>query len=258
MPPAGRDGEGTPDASPDADAAAPPCLIVVPTYNEAENLERLLAEIHCALPRAHVLVVDDSSPDGTGRMAEGIARHDRRVHVLHRPAKQGLGTAYVAGYRWALERDYAAVVQMDADFSHDPRFLPAMLGALSHSDLVIGSRYVNGISVVNWSLGRLVISLCGCFYARTLTRLPVRDVTGGFKVWRAALLRQVPLHRIRSNGYAFQIEMNFWAYRLGGRVVEYPIIFVDRRVGVSKMDSGIVAEATLTPFRLWLDWLRRR
>jgi dolichol-phosphate mannosyltransferase len=236
----------------------PACLVIVPTYNEAENLETLLSEIHGVLPDVHVLVVDDSSPDGTGRLADAIAGRDSRVHVMHRARKLGLGTAYVAGYRWALEHNYDAVVQMDADFSHDPRYLPGMLQALADHDLVVGSRYVNGISVVNWKLGRLLISMGGCFYARVLARLPVRDATGGFKVFRTPLLRKIPLDRIRSNGYAFQIEMNFWAHRLGARVLEHPIIFVDRRVGISKMDAGIVREAMLTPFRLWLDWLRHR
>ncbi len=234
----------------------PTCLVVVPTYNEAENLQQLVSEIHAALTEAHVLVVDDNSPDGTGRMADEIAGRDRRVHVMHRPRKLGLGTAYVAGYRWALERDYEAVVQMDADFSHDPRYLPDMVEALSVYDLVAGSRYVNGISVVNWKLGRLMISMGGCSYARVLTRLPIRDVTAGFLVFRRTLLRKIPLDRIHSNGYAFNIEMKFWAHRLGGRILEYPIIYVDRRVGVSKMDRGIVAEAMLTPFRLWLAWFR--
>lgn len=235
---------------------APTCLVVVPTYNEAENIEKLLSEIHAFLPTAHVLVVDDASPDGTGRIADAIAGRDGRVHVMHRTAKLGLGTAYVAGYRWALERDYEVLVQMDADFSHDPRYLPDMVGALSDHDLVAGSRYVNGISVVNWSLGRLLISMGGSWYARLLTRLPMRDVTAGFLVFRRTLMRKIPLDRVQSNGYAFNIEMKFWAHRLGGRILEFPIIYVDRRVGVSKMGRGIVAEAMLMPFRLWLAWLR--
>jgi dolichol-phosphate mannosyltransferase len=231
-------------------------LIVVPTYNEAENIAQLLSQIHDALSTAHVLVVDDNSPDGTGRIVDTIASRDVRVHVMHRPAKLGLGTAYVAGYRWALERDYEVLVQMDADFSHDPRYLPVMVDALSVYDLVAGSRYVNGISVVNWKLGRLLISMGGSLYARLLTRVPLHDVTAGFLVFRRALMQRIPLARIRSNGYAFNIEMKFWAHRLGGRILEHPIIYVDRRVGVSKMDRGIVAEAMLTPFRLWLAWLR--
>jgi dolichol-phosphate mannosyltransferase len=236
----------------------PKCLVVVPTYNEADNLASLLCGIHAALPTAHVLVVDDNSPDGTGRIADEIAGRDRCVHVIHRERKLGYGTAYVAGYRWALERDYEAIVQMDADFSHDPRFLPAMVEALSTHDLVAGSRYVNGISVVNWKLARLLISMGGSLYARVLAGLPVHDATAGYLVFRRTLLGQIPLDLIRSNGYAFNIEMKFWAHRLGGRILEYPIIYVDRRVGVSKMDRGIVFEAMLTPFRLWLDWLRQR
>jgi dolichol-phosphate mannosyltransferase len=236
----------------------PTCLVVVPTYNEADNIEQLLSEIHAAVPAAHVLVVDDNSPDGTGQIVDGLASRDARIHAMHRPAKMGLGTAYVAGYRWALERDYEAFVQMDADFSHDPRYLPVMLEALATYDLVAGSRYVNGISVVNWKLGRLLISMGGSSYARMLTGLPLRDVTAGFLVFRRAMLQRIPLDRVHSNGYAFNIEMKFWAHRLGGRILEYPIIYVDRRVGVSKMDRGIVAEAMLTPFRLWLAWLRHR
>src|SRR5262249_3706896 len=184
----------------------PTCLVVVPTYNEAENLEQLLSEIHAAVPTAHVLVVDDNSPDGTGRIADAVAGRDDRVHVMHRPGKQGLGTAYVAGYRWALERDYEVLVQMDADFSHAPRYLPAMVEALSSYDVVAGSRYVNGISVVNWSLTRLMISMGGSFYARHLTRLPLRDVTAGFLVFRRTMLQRIPLDHVRSNGYAFNIE----------------------------------------------------
>jgi dolichol-phosphate mannosyltransferase len=228
--------------------------VIVPTYNEAENLEPLLAAIHGTVPSAHVLIVDDNSPDGTGRLASAIADRDARVHVIHRDRKLGLGTAYVAGYRWALGAGYPAIVQMDADFSHDPRYLPAMLAALAEHDLVAGSRYVNGISVVNWSLGRLLLSMCGGLYARTLARVPLRDVTAGFLVFQAAFLRTIPLDRIRSNGYAFNIEMKFWTHRLRGRILEYPIIYVDRRVGVSKMDRGVVAEAMTIPFRLWMAW----
>ena len=232
--------------------------MIVPTFNEADNLERLVTEIHSAVPHADVLVVDDNSPDGTGRIADALAARDPRVHVMHRARKLGLGTAYVGGYRWALEHDYQAVVQMDADFSHDPRYLPDMIAALADHDLVAGSRYVHGISVVNWSLGRLLISMCGGLYARVLTRVPLRDVTAGFLVFGRPLLARIPLDRVRSNGYAFNIEMKFWAHRLGGRILEYPIIYVDRRVGVSKMDRGIVAEAMLMPFRLWVAWLRHR
>ena len=236
----------------------PSCLIVVPTYDEAENIAQLLSEIHAAVPMAHVLVVDDNSPDGTGRIVDELASRDERIHAMHRPGKMGLGTAYVAGYRWALARDYEAFVQMDADFSHDPRYLPVMLEALATHDVVAGSRYVNGISVVNWKLGRLLISMGGSAYARPLTRLPLRDVTAGFLVFRRAMLEKIPLDRVRSNGYAFNIEMKFWAHRLGGRILEHPIIYVDRRVGISKMDRGIVVEAIVTPFRLWLAWLRHR
>ena len=170
---------------------SPRCLVIVPTYDEAANVPELIGAIHGVLPAAHVLVVDDNSPDGTGRVVDAMAADDARVHVMHRARKLGLGTAYVAGYSWALERDYEVVVQMDADFSHDPRYLPTMIDALADYDLVVGSRYVNGISVVNWKLGLLMISMAGCFYARVLTRLPIRDATSGFKAFRTSLLRKI-------------------------------------------------------------------
>ena len=231
------------------------CLTVIPTYNEAENLPSLLTGIHGVAPGMHVLVVDDNSPDGTGILAESLANADGRIFVHRRPRKLGLGTAYVAGFRWALEHDYRAVIQMDADFSHDPRYLPDLIAGLEEADLVIGSRYVHGISVVNWSLWRLALSLGGNAYARWLTGIPLRDLTAGFKAFRRGLLERIPLQRIVSDGYAFQIEMNFWSHRLGARFREVPIIFADRRVGISKMNKGIVIEALATPWRLWTAWL---
>ena len=228
-------------------------LVVLPTFNEVENIERVVEGVRRL---GHdVLIVDDASPDGTGELADRLASTDKGVRVLHRARKLGLGTAYVAGFRWALERDYQAVIQMDADFSHDPRYLPDLIGGLEEADLVIGSRYAHGISVVNWSLWRLALSLGGNAYARWLTGIPLRDLTAGFKAFRRGLLERIALDRIVSDGYAFQIEMNFWAHRLGARFREVPIIFTDRRVGISKMNRGIVIEALATPWRLWIAWL---
>lgn len=233
-------------------------VIVIATYNEIENVPVLLAGILKATPRAHVLVVDDNSPDGTGEYVETLSKKDKRVHAVRRSGKLGYGTAVVAGFRWALERGYPWIGTMDADFSHDPTYLPQVLGGLDQADLAIGSRYVHGISVVNWPLWRLLLSLGGNRYARMLTGIPMHDTTSGFKVFRRELLARIPLERIRSNGYSFIMEQNFWAHKLGGRITEVPIIFVDRRVGVSKMDGHIIREAILTPYRLWWQWFAHR
>jgi dolichol-phosphate mannosyltransferase len=233
-------------------------LVTIATYNEAENIGRLLDEIHRSAPKMHALVVDDNSPDGTGEYVESRGQVDRRIHVLRRPGKQGYGTAVVAGWRWGLERGYRAIGTMDADFSHDPAVLPELFGGLAEADAVIGSRYISGISVVNWPLWRLVLSLGANRYARMLTGIPVTDCTTGFRAFRGELLSGIPMERIRSNGYAFIMETNFWAHRLGGRIREMPIIYVDRRVGASKMDGPIVLEAIATPYRLWWNWLTYR
>jgi dolichol-phosphate mannosyltransferase len=196
-------------------------------------------------------VVDDNSPDGTGDIADQLAAADSRVHVLHRPGKQGLGKAYIAGFRWALERGYDLIFEMDADFSHDPRFLPALIEAVQDADLVIGSRYKTGVNVINWPISRLMLSLGANQYARWVTGLPLTDSTGGFKCFRRQVLEAIPLDRVRSNGYAFQIEMSFLAWKRRFRLKEVPIVFTDRVEGQSKMSKKIVREA------IWMVWWLR-
>jgi len=218
-------------------------LVVIPTYNEAGNLHTIVAAIHDALPAAAVLIVDDASPDGTGRLADDLAARDPALAVLHRAGKQGLATAYVAGFRYALARDYDRVFAMDADFSHDPRYLPALLAATEDADLVIGSRYVPGGRTPDWGLSRRLISGFGNVFARTLLRLPVRDCTAGFKCYRRGVLEAFDLEAIRLEGYAFQIETVYQSVRKGFRIKEVPIDFPDRKVGKSKMSTAIVAEA---------------
>jgi dolichol-phosphate mannosyltransferase len=218
-------------------------VICLPTYDERENLAPILEAIHAVVPQVDVLVIDDNSPDGTGRLADEIAARDPRVKVLHRAAKQGLGRAYLAGFAWALERRYDLVLEMDADFSHDPRHLPALLGAAAGADLVLGSRYVPGGGTVNWGLGRRFVSRGGSLYARTILAVRVRDLTGGFKCFRREVLEAIDLPSVQCSGYAFQIELTFRALRRGFRVVEVPIVFADRRVGQSKMSRRIVLEA---------------
>lgn len=220
-------------------------LVIIPTYNERENLIPLvgcLLELHPALD---VLIVDDASPDGTGALADALAQQTGRVHVIHRSGKQGLGTAYVTGFRFALAHDYDLVVEMDADFSHRPSDLPRLLEAAARADVVIGSRYVPGGQAVDWSLLRRCISRGGSLWARLVLGLPVHDATSGFKCFRRRALEVLDLDAIRSNGYAFQVEVNYLCYRRGFRIREVPIVFVDRRVGKSKMSTGIVLEAML-------------
>jgi dolichol-phosphate mannosyltransferase len=218
-------------------------LVVIPTYNEAGNLRALVAAIHEALPQATVLIVDDASPDGTGQLADALAARYPWLEVLHRPGKQGLATAYVAGFGYALERDYDRVFAMDADLSHDPRYLALLFAAADESDLVIGSRYVPGGQTPDWGLSRRLISGCGNVLARTLLRLPVRDCTAGFKCYRRCVLEALALEAIHLEGYAFQIETVYQSYRKGFRIKEVPIVFRDRMVGRSKMSTAIVAEA---------------
>jgi dolichol-phosphate mannosyltransferase len=233
-------------------------VVVIPTYNERDNLPRM-AERLAALPVAglHLLVVDDGSPDGTGRLADELAAASPdRVSVLHRPGKLGLGTAYLAGFAEALRRGPRAVVQMDADFSHDPQEIPGFVEALEVADAVFGSRYVRGGRLdERWSRARVALSRFGNWYARAILRLPMRDVTGGYRAWRADSLRRMPLDRIRSNGYVFQVEMAYAAHRLGLRIVERPITFLDRRFGRSKMSFRIQVEAAL---RVWQVLLSHR
>ncbi len=234
-------------------------LVVVPTYNESENLPRLLPAILAQDPRLEVLVVDDASPDGTGDVADRIARSDRRVHVLHRSDKLGLGTAYLAGFRWGLERGFSVLLEMDADFSHDPAHLPRFLEAIERYDVVLGSRYLQGrVTVVNWPMGRLLLSYFANIYARWVTGLPVADATGGFKCFRSEVLTAIDLNSVESNGYAFQIEMSFRAWKKGFRIAEIPITFVDRDTGESKMSKHIVREAVWRVWQLRLLSLMRR
>ena len=220
-----------------------PALVCLPTYNEAENVGPMVEAILAATPDVDVLVIDDNSPDGTGRLADEIATRQPRVQVLHRAGKEGLGKAYLAGFAWALGRGYALVLEMDADFSHDPRYLPAMLAKAREADLVLGSRNVPGGGTVNWGLGRKAISRGGSLYARLILGLPVRDLTGGFKCFRREVLEAIDLPSVQCSGYAFQIELTYRASRKGFRVAEIPIVFVDRRVGQSKMSRRIVLEA---------------
>ena len=220
------------------------CLVVLPTYNESENLRTIVESIQTYAPGAHVLVVDDDSPDGTGALADELSReHPEKVFVLHRPRKEGLGRAYVAGFEFALAHRYDLVVQMDADFSHDPKYLPAFFEAARTSDLVLGSRYLKGISVVNWDLKRLILSKAATLYVRLVTRMPLTDTTGGFKCWRREALEAIGLEGVFSNGYLFQVEMTYKAFRKNLRIAEVPIVFVERRLGRSKMHWGIIAEA---------------
>ena len=226
-------------------------LVVIPTYNEIVNLPLIVPQILEQDTRLEVLVVDDNSPDGTGKLAEELAAADPRVHVLHRPEKAGLGKAYIAGFRWALERGYDFILEMDADFSHDPKYLTQFLVAIQHADLVIGSRYRNGVNVINWPISRLFLSLGANQYARWITGLPLSDSTGGFKCFRRAVLESIDLERVRSNGYSFQIEMSFRAWKKGFRLTELPIVFTDRVEGQSKMNKRIVREA------IWMVWWLR-
>jgi dolichol-phosphate mannosyltransferase len=218
-------------------------LVCLPTYNEAENLRPMVAAVLAAVPQVEILIVDDNSPDGTGRVADELAAADPRVHVLHRAGKEGLGRAYLAAFAWALARDYGLVLEMDCDFSHHPRYLPAMLAAAEGADLVLGSRYVDGGGTVNWGATRKVISRGGSLYARTILGLSVRDLTGGFKCFRREVLEGIDLPTVECTGYAFQVELTYRAVRKGFRVVEIPIVFEDRRVGHSKMSRRIFLEA---------------
>lgn len=247
----GPDGSSTPAAG---------VWVIVPTYEEAENIGPISTAILEVLPSATLLVVDDGSPDGTGSLADALAVADPRIHVLHRPAKEGLGRAYLDGFGRALDGGARIVVQMDADFSHDPAALPGLIGPVADgtADLVIGSRYTAGGGVVDWGLGRRIISRGGSIFARTILGLSPNDLTGGFKAWRAETLAGVPFDGIHAGGYVFQIEMTFRADRRGARIVEVPIVFRDRRVGQSKMSRRIVGEALVVVLQLRAEELRAR
>jgi dolichol-phosphate mannosyltransferase len=227
-------------------------LVIIPTYNERENITRIVSAVLTKDPRLEMLIVDDGSPDGTGDIVENIGKENNRVHLLRRPRKMGLGTAYIAGFKWSLERGYEYTFEMDADFSHDPAHLPHFLRAVETADLVLGSRYIGGkVTVVNWPISRLLLSYFANRYARWVTGLKLWDATGGFKVYRRTVLQAINLDDVRSNGYAFQIEMSFRAWRKGFRIVEIPIVFVDRTEGTSKMSKAIVREA------VWMVWRLR-
>jgi dolichol-phosphate mannosyltransferase len=227
-------------------------LVIVPTYNERENLPRKVPRILQQDERIDVLVVDDGSPDGTGELALEMAAEEPRIHLLERETKDGLGKAYLAGFAWGLEREYDLLFEMDADISHPPDALPRLIEAAEHHQVVVGSRYVDGrVTVSNWPMSRLLVSYFGSWYARVITRMPVRDATGGFNCWRREVLQSVGLERIRSNGYAFQIELKFRAFRKGFSITEIPILFMERDSGESKMSWQIVREAI---WRVW--WLK--
>jgi len=227
-------------------------LVIIPTYNERENVRRIIDHALRQDGRIEVLIVDDGSPDGTGEIVRELEAADSRIHLLERARKMGLGTAYIAGFRWALERDYQYIMEMDADFSHDPSHLPQFLRAIQDADLVLGSRYQQGrVTVVNWPITRLILSYSANLYARAVTGLPVWDATGGFKCFRRSVLEAIDLSRVRSNGYAFQIEMSYRAWKRDFRIVEIPIVFVDRTEGTSKMSRSIVREA------IWMVWRLR-
>jgi dolichol-phosphate mannosyltransferase len=227
-------------------------LVVIPTYNESENILKIVPEVLNQSPEIDVLVVDDNSPDGTARLVKGEMEKNPRVHLIERTGKMGLGTAYLAGFKFAIARGYEFVFEMDADHSHDPREIPVFLKAAENADLVLGSRYTNGVRVLNWPIKRLLLSYFANVYTRFMTGLPLHDATGGFKCFRRRVLEAIDLDRVRSNGYAFQIEMSYKAWKKGFRIVETPIVFLDRRSGKSKMSKQIVHEAF---FMLWkLRW----
>jgi dolichol-phosphate mannosyltransferase len=228
-------------------------LVVIPTFNEAENIPRLIPEILEKDASLEVLVVDDGSPDGTAALVRDIMKNNPRVHIIERSGKMGLGTAYVAGFRYAIEAGYDFVFEMDADFSHRPVEIPKFLSAVAKADLVIGSRYIDGVRVLNWPMQRLALSYTANVYTRFMTGLPLHDATGGFKCYRRSVLEAIDLDRIKSNGYAFQIEMSYKAWKKGFRLAEIPIVFVDRTNGVSKMSKHIVYEAV---YMLWTLRLR--
>jgi dolichol-phosphate mannosyltransferase len=229
-------------------------LVIIPTYNEAANVRPIAHSVFHHCPEAEILFVDDNSPDGTGKLIDTICAEDKRVNVIHGECKKGLGRAYISGFKWALERGYEFIFEMDADFSHSPAELPHFLESIKeHSaDLALGSRYLNGIRIINWPLSRLILSSAAGAYVRLLTGMPFTDPTGGFKCFRRTVLEAIDLDKIKSNGYSFQIEMTHTAWRLGFKIIEIPIIFEDRHLGQSKMNSSIIKEAFWMVMRLAL------
>ncbi len=227
-------------------------IAVVPTYNEIDNIGKLIDELFKTVPEMDILIVDDSSPDGTGKYVAERAKTEPRLNLLSRPSKSGLGTAYRDGFSWALKRDYEYIVQMDADFSHNPEDIPRFLEEINGCgcDLVIGSRYVTGVNVVNWPLSRLFLSYGANLYTRIITGMPIKDSTGGFKCFKAEALKKIDLSKVKSNGYGFQIEMNYRMWKSGAKIKELPIIFIDRRSGYSKMNKKIIYEAIFLVWKL--------
>ena len=226
-------------------------LVISPTYNERKNIQSLVEQVLGPNPDYHLLVVDDNSPDKTAEKVKELQQLYPNLHLEERPEKAGLGTAYLFGFQWALDRHFEAIVQMDADLSHDPKDVPRLVAELEKHDLVIGSRYVEGVSVVNWPIRRLILSYGANMYSRIITGMPINDTTGGFKAWRGSLLDTIRLEKVRSQGYSFQIEMNFRAWRLEASIKEETIIFVDRTIGESKMSKSIMYEA------IWMVWRLR-
>ncbi|HHI02324.1 MAG TPA: polyprenol monophosphomannose synthase [candidate division Zixibacteria bacterium] len=226
-------------------------LIIFPTYNEKENIEKIIKAVLPLDTRIHVLVVDDNSPDGTGEIVERLAKSDSRINVLHRENKQGLGRAYIAGFKWGIERKFNYIFEMDADFSHDPEFVKDFLDAIKDVDLVLGSRYISGVNVINWPMSRLLLSYFANVYTRIITGMPVRDATGGFKCFRREVLEAIDLDAVKSNGYTFQIEVSMRAWKKGFEIKEIPIVFTDRQEGASKMSRKIIREA------IWMVWYLR-
>lgn len=225
-------------------------IIVIPTYNEVENISKLIDTIFNIKSDIDILIVDDNSPDGTAEVVSKMMNKDSRIHLIKRPGKMGLGTAYCDGFKYALEKGFDYIFEMDADFSHNPEDIPRFLEEIHNYDLVIGSRYVSGVNVVNWPLKRLILSYGANLYTRIITGMPVHDATGGFKCFRAEALKKIDLNKIKSNGYGFQIEMNFRLWKSGARLKEIPIIFIDRRSGVSKMNKKIIYEAIFLVWKL--------
>jgi len=225
-------------------------IVVIPTYNEIENIYAIIDAVLKAVDGINVLIVDDNSPDGTAAAVETMMRTNTKIHLLKRAGKMGLGTAYCEGFQYCLDKGFDAIFEMDADFSHDPNELPNFLKTLEENDLVIGSRYITGMNVVNWPLRRLILSYGASIYTRIITGIPIKDTTGGFKCFRAEALRKIDLSRVKSNGYGFQIEMNYKMWKKGARIKEIPIIFVDRRSGTSKMNKSIILEAVFLVWKL--------
>jgi dolichol-phosphate mannosyltransferase len=227
-------------------------LIIIPTYNELENLPKLLPEVLSKNDGIEVLIVDDNSPDGTAAFVENEMKNNNRIHLIKRSSKQGLGTAYIAGFKYALQNSFDLIFEMDADFSHDPKEIPRFLEEIKNVDLVLGSRYVTGVNVINWPMRRLLLSWFANLYTRIITGMPIHDATGGFKCFRKEVLEAINFDLVRSNGYAFQIEMTYKAWKKGFKVIEIPIIFVDRVKGKSKMSKKIVREAVTMVWKLRL------